>query len=709
MKDRKGAKIKMSPGGQILMTTFTREPQPSALLDNTWQGDEISTDKDTHSTRIMFHNVNGLSTHGSAGIDTFAHEQVLLQADIQCFSEHCLDTTKFRVTNAIHETLQRYYPCKHSLQLQSSNEAAVNVYKPGGTGILALGNIVGRQEPNSKGGDPLGRWSYMHLRRKDTPPLTIISAYQVCSRPTNLIGNTAYHQQIRALSAQGRHSIHPRQAFIHDLSQVINDLRGKGHEIILGGDFNESLEDKNSGVLKLITTTNLTDPFLFRFPHHPEFGTHALGRKRIDLVFVTPALLPAITKIGYAPFQYGTNSDHRPILVEFHSGMLFGQVLNPMHTVANRNVKSKDKKSVHQFISMWHDEVFKKQGFSFQSRLDDDSAPFNIVEMVDEIIGASGNIAEHSCQRRRPEFFSQQIVQQRIRVSILRGHLNSLRMGKDRSTQLHRRLERFGLAFPLPPTQQSTLQALKQAREELRTTCRESAEVRQQELQEKIDTALQNSNKTRAQILKAIKTAENNKKTYRILQAMKRRTQSSPCLDRLEIPASWPPREQSITSMESLEDPKTCTQWRCVTQPQEIEYYLMLRNRMHFGQAQGTPFTCPPFQHDFDWLAATPEAEQLLNGNYPVDSAIPNCNDLLQACTALTGLDDTPAELTEEEFQGKIRVWRENTTTSPSGRHLGWYKALFAKGYSDCEEAATWDHVFRKQATSPPILNPVSD
>ena len=32
-----------------------------------------------------------------------------------------------------------------------------------------------------------------------------------------------------------------------------------------------------------------------------------------------------------------------------------------------------------------------------------------------------------------------------------------------------------------------------------------------------------------------------------------------------------------------------------------------------------------------------------------------------------------------EEFQGKLRAWRESTTTSPSGMHLGHYKALFAK------------------------------
>ena len=301
------------------MTTFFDDTTYLSKEDDLWQGDDISSDKDIFSTRIMFHNVNGLTTTGIKGMDNFAHEQELLQVDIQGFSEHCLDTEKFQVQHSLHHTLHRHYPGRHTLQIQSSAETAVNQYKPGGTGILALGKVTGRQEPNGKGGDPLGRWSYLHLRRQGLPPVTIISAYQVCSRPTNLIGNTAYHQQIRALSAQERHDIHPRQAFIQDLSSFVHRLHTQGHAVILGGDFNESLEDKDSGILKLITTNNLTDPFLYRFPQKSEFGTHVLGKRRIDAVFVTQTLLSSVSRIGYTPFQYSTPSDHRSVMIEFNT------------------------------------------------------------------------------------------------------------------------------------------------------------------------------------------------------------------------------------------------------------------------------------------------------------------------------------------------------------------------------------------------------
>jgi hypothetical protein len=242
----------------------------------------------------------------------------------------------------------------------------MNIYKPGGTGILVLGSVVGRQEPNGRGGDTMGRWSYLQLQRKHFPPITVISAYQVCPRPTNPLGNTAYHQQMRALNISGTYSLHPRQAFIRDLGSFIASLLSEGHDIILGGDFNESLEDKNSGLLRLITAHNLTDPFLFKFPHHDTFGTHILGKRRIDSVFLTPRLLASLCKIGYAPFDYAKSSDHRALLLEFQTGSLFGQRHDPIPPAPMRAVKTKDKRAVTTFINKWYHEVLACNGFAFR-------------------------------------------------------------------------------------------------------------------------------------------------------------------------------------------------------------------------------------------------------------------------------------------------------------------------------------------------------
>jgi hypothetical protein len=48
---------------------------------------------------------------------------------------------------------------------------------------------------------------------------------------------------------------------------------------------------------------------------------------------------------------------------------------------------------------------------------------------------------------------------------------------------------------------------------------------------------------------------------------------------------------------------------------------------------------------------------------------------------------DTHPTITEHEYIGKLQLWKESTLTSPSGLHLGHYKALIARHeYSDIKQ-----------------------
>ena len=496
-----------------LANIFRADDESLGTSQNEWQGDDLSYDKHSQQIRIMFHNVNGLPIKGPEGLDMFINEQINLQVDLQGIAEHCLDTTKVSVLQVAQETLRRQYKGQTLLQMNSSSESALHTYKPGGTGIVVLGSLAGRLEPNGRGGDQMGRWSYIQIRRRQSTPITIITAYQVCPRPTNHLGNTAYHQQVRALNSSGRHNVHPREAFMHDLNQFITKIISQGHDILLGGDFNEALEDKKSGILKLITRHHLTDVFLHRFPQHQQFGTHVFGNRRIDSAYATPGLLHSISKIGYAPFQYAKPSDHRPLLLELDAHVLFGNRPEKLRPSYERILHSKDKTAVTRYIESWYAEIQARQGFHYTHQIQNDEAPPELVEMVDEIIGKSSDIAEQACRRRRPEFYSHQIVQQRCRVSILRSHLNAIRHGLDRTKQLEQRMKRAGLEFDLPPTQKYTLQALQLARVELHHTCQDHKAVRHAELEAKIDHATQQGNKPRAKVLKAIRKVESNLRT----------------------------------------------------------------------------------------------------------------------------------------------------------------------------------------------------
>jgi hypothetical protein len=115
-----------------------------------------------------------------------------------------------------------------------------------------------------------------------------------------------------------------------------------------------------------------------------------------------------------------------------------------------------------------------------------------------------------------------------------------------------------------------------------------------------------------------------------------------------------------------------------VTDPTEIRHALICRNRLHFGQAHGTFPTIPPFSESVDWAASTLSAEAILEGHLPFEDE--NLDDastsFLHQLKVSTALNSISSVVTAKEWLGKMIVWRESTTTSPSGMHLGHHKEI---------------------------------
>jgi hypothetical protein len=376
--------------------------------------------------RLAFQNVNSLgSSNYSHSIQEFAETQLRLQIDLAGLTEHCLNVSQPKVLNTIQKSLNRHHRGQYAIQMNSADLTTTSPYLPGGTASLLLGDHLTRIDASGRGGDPLGRWSYFTLRRKQLPPLTIYTVYKVNKLPTNSVGITAWHQQRLRLDEQNRQNKHPRDAFTTDLIKAVLQHQAQRHQIIVGGDFNVTLNTPRSQLLRLANILQLIDPWTIFYPQYEDFNTYQRGSARIDSLLISHDLLvDSIRKIGYSPYN-----------------------------------------------------------------------------------------------------------------------------------------------------------------------------------------------------------------------------------------------------------------WITISEPHEVEYYLLLRNRSHFGQAHGTPFTRAPFDDYIPWTADSTYCNDILAGTIQTSlDDVPQCTALLQACKAASDLDILPATISEEEFRGKILSWKETTSTSPSGRHLGIYKSLFAPG-----------------------------
>jgi hypothetical protein len=101
-----------------------------------------------------------------------------------------------------------------------------------------------------------------------------------------------------------------------------------------------------------------------------------------------------------------------------------------------------------------------------------------------------------------------------------------------------------------------------------------------------------------------------------------------------------------------------------------MEEILLNRNTVNFGQAQGTPFTVNPIVNDIGYEGHT-TLEEMRKKWEEQDDGVQTLLRKLTDGKKLLGIDD---DLSLEEFTKGFKKWSEDTSTSPSGRHLGNYK-----------------------------------
>ena len=152
----------------------------------------------------------------------------------------------------------------------------------------------------------------------------------------------------------------------------------------------------------------------------------------------------------------------------------------------------------------------------------------------------------------------------------------------------------------------------------------------------------------------------------------------------IDVPQSWPPPHSVQTDAQNLPNPKQATAWKTVNLPGVIVYYLLLHNHRHFGQAHGTPLTQPTRASSIDWAASTAKSELILTGDFD-SSKLSDLQALLFQHCRSPGLDALPLEITVAEFVSKFKSWDEGTSTSPSGLHLGHYKAMIMRNDADLQ------------------------
>ena len=404
-------------------------------------------------------------------------------------------------------------------------------------------------------------------------------------------------------------------------------------------------------------------------------ATYARGRTRLDYSLATGHVVRSLKRAGYEQFNARFHTDHRASFLDFDTARLFGTATQTLGAHAPRILKSNNVSQVTQYIKALYDLLLEHDAFARAERLSHPGNRHAYAERLDRDIVAASLSAEQKMKRFGQPAWSIALVKARKKVTMLSKCLTMARTQLDHTIQVQEDAREFNegdAMYVLPATVHECTQAIRAAKSEVKAIVSQSFARRDNEREERIkalDSPFTSTNdKKTAQRLRHLRKAEDVKNLSRKLRVL-RATHAHQGVTRIEIP------------LHPTQDPKSCCEWQTIDVPTEVLRHLQQRNQLHFGQAAGTPFTIPPLSDDLGFCGDGEDAEKILDGTYDTTAYAPNVAILirhLKQTAEIASMDAYPT-ISEEDYVEKLKVWKESTSTSPSGVHLGHYKTLIAR------------------------------
>ena len=401
-------------------------------------------------------------------------------------------------------------------------------------------------------------------------------------------------------------------------------------------------------------------------------ATYSRGRRCIDYGFATPHVCHCLRSCGFEAFGHRFPSDHRAYFFDFQITSLFGTHIQPLSKFEPRLLQSSNAKQVTSYLRRMDAIMQASNAYERGNRLAADGDRHRFAERLDSDVLAGSLASERALPLFHKPEWSLELAQARIRVAIFQKTLSCINHNHPLPDRLVEQLGQFCPEWEIQRNKQQCRLQLQKYRTAVDTIVKTSFSQRESELQTKISTLAMSplpKDCNHGRSLRQMLACEKKCQVFKKLKAM-RKSGDTAGLTRIEIP------------LDPGVDPRQSTNWQLIDIPSEVLHHLQERNRRHFGQAYGTPFTVSPLAEDLGFRGDTTSAAEILDGRYSPSAALQPAVKLLIQHLA-RAVDSGPqvdmAAISLDEFKGKLKVWRETTSTSPSGQHLGHYKALVTK------------------------------
>lgn len=543
---------------------------------------------------------------------------------------------------------------KQAAVATSSNDEILNSnYQPGGTISGLFGKWTGRLTTRITDISGMGRWSGFRLRCKGNKHISIITAYRTTKDQGGL--TTSYQQQWRHLRNQGITDPDPRKQFLDDITIELQKIQQQQDEIILMWDANESIGENKSALPEFLIKNRLCN----LLGQHNSPSTYDRGTKCIDFIFGTNNTQSSVLAWGYLPFYDGAweISDHRGLFVDFNGEQLFGTQTGSITETVPRALTSKSKPIIIKFLNKLEKIDILEELYlllkALESNQEWSQQELLILESVDTRFTEALLKAEKECNRPSNAPWNPELHMAYLRCSYWQKKITGLKNGITVTEQLLEIYSKLEGDIYINNCTDGPTKQLKLARDQLRVERTEAQHKRPRYLSVQQEVLMENNNKRQANILQQILRYENEQRIFRMFRSVTKANQSSGGVSHL--------LKKDGEILIRIQDRDM------------MDKELLQRNQKHFAQAQGTPCTIPPLSVMLGHDGVTAFGKAILNGDVTLE--IPEAvRAILHELRAVRA--PLPHFYPIEAMMQGLSNWKESTTTSPSGKHLGIYKSL---------------------------------
>jgi hypothetical protein len=531
-------------------------------------------------------------------------------------------------------------------------------------------------------------------------------------------------QQFRHLSQQNREADiisdpKPKYQFIIDLQAWLQEMMGKEYEIILCLDANESIDGKagqfsplqyslskpiagsgHDGTLAtLIRTCGLCDPLTIQHHGEPPPATYKRGQHQIDFILTSPKVTEVVIRSGLFPYDSIFIGDHRACYIDLDVMTLFHDTLPAITPPKYRGLRTHDPRIVSKYINILQSQIThhkleeKTHQLYNQAKYGEWSQEAAArYEKIDNLLTEGMLHGEKSVSRKYSKRYHwspklstalKTLHYWQLRLQVAKG--NPFNHNKLIILQQQLNIQRDQIEIPTI----QVVQELRTARKLLKEYQKDHIQLREEHLKMLAEARIlarysipqpkmaQSQDKRVTKEIHRIKRKEALKLMHSRINRALHPGDVLRGLQSVDIPAS----ESSLPFPEGP-DPKTWKgPWRPISDPEEMAAHICAANARQYHQSHSSPFCSEPLLSYFGYSAENPGSKHLVEGILPPahiwSHLLPETRNI---CTTLANfrqritVKQQPG-ISPEAFISLYKTLDECTSSSPSGRHLGHYKA----------------------------------